>query len=239
MDLTNKVNYITQSIIPLESMVGNTYTIKITATLTSITTRTLTDSSFVYNIIIADKCYSLEFVDIPSIEDQTYIVKGDTMEIDFTDFTWAPKSCASSVTLASTYSNGTDLASFIKFNSIQQKYSIYTEDSSYVGEYQITLTATIAAGESYEATTTVTWNLYILDTKYLVNSPPYFKDPIIPLTMNAGDILAYTLPDNADPNGDGIAMEVNMGAAAIFTTRQGKNFYFQPNPEAHSQTLFI
>lgn len=64
----------------------------------------------------------------------------------------------------------------------------------------------------------------------LNTGPPTFKSALQPLTIFAGTIVTYDLPQISDPDGDHWTISIDIGSA-VFAKINGNTFSFAPKKE--------
>ena len=162
------------------------------------------------------------------------------MDVTFTDLTWTPLNCTSTIQYAATLYDGQPLPSEVTFFPSNHSFAIFTSDTYASATYAIKVTSTLIDWV-IQNSTSFTWNLLIKRTAPIINDkyvikevdPPSFSAPIIDkLSIYTGNTSFMELPKVLMVENHTYSIKVSAtGEASVFTQYvESKNsIMFQPD----------
>ena len=170
---------------------------------------------------------------VPSSPDtQTYTIMSEmlTFSLDLPSINpAAPDSVA--VSYSVTQADGSALDSFIGYDVAASTvdFSVYSVDNLKAGSYTLLITLNAVFYDSSSgvqvtsSSDSYSCSLEVLEAS--VNFAPIFVDPLPELlSVEAGQSLAYTVPQIEDLEGDDFVLSCNLGNATSFVTFDGSSF---------------
>ena len=105
--------------------------------------------------------YYLAWTSVPSVSNQLYEPTMPAVAFTFSDATFTPANCTSTLQYTATLSNGTALPSYITFTAANRSFSVYSSDV-YLEEYlTVKVTVKLSGDFYYQNTTSFTFDINI------------------------------------------------------------------------------